>query len=88
MDAKLITREYLLSLVTKTTFRHNRTTTYCTLEVGGMPIVGESHCAFKEQYVKSVGEKVSYENALVVLRQYELYAAMKIAQLSPQSESM
>lgn len=79
MDAKLITRDYLLGLIKNTTFQYRGTTTICTLDAGGFPVVGESHCAFREKYTKSIGEKVSYENALEQLRKYELYAALKKA---------
>lgn len=79
MDAKLITRDYLLGLVSSTTFQYRGTTTICTLDVDGFPVVGESHCAFREKYTKSIGEKISYENALGQLRKYELYRARKKA---------
>ena len=79
MDAKLITRDHLLGLIENTTFQYRGTTTVCTLIVNGFPVVGESHCVFREKYTKSIGEKVSYENALEQLRKYELYCANKNA---------
>lgn len=77
---KLITREYLLSLIETATYSRRGTTTVCTLGLKGFPnfpVIGESHCAFKEQFNKKIGEKVSYENALKQLRSYEQYAALK-----------
>jgi hypothetical protein len=76
MDDKL-TREYLLGLITKTSFQYRGTTTICTLDIDGFPVAGESHCVFRDQYNKQVGEKVSYENALKQLRRFEEYAQRK-----------
>lgn len=74
---RVITREYLLSLITGTTYTRRGTTTICTLDIDGFPVAGESHCAFKEQYSRTLGEKVSYENAIKQLRLYEQYASRK-----------
>ena len=74
---KLITREYLLGLIKGITYTRRGTTTICTLDIDGFEVTGESHCAFKEQYSKKIGEKVSYENALRQLRLYEQYAVRK-----------
>lgn len=78
MDEKLITRTYLLSLVTTTTFTKRDTVTICTLDINGFPIRGESHVAFRRDYVQAIGEKVAYENALKQLRAHEVYASRKL----------
>jgi len=73
MDDQLITRDYLLGLVTDKQFRRKGTTTICTLMIDGFPVEGESHCALKENYNATIGEKVSYENALKQLLMLERY---------------
>ncbi len=78
MDEKLITRTYLLSLITSTSFSKRDTVTICTLDVNGLPIRGESHVAFRKDYVQAIGEKVAYENALKQLRAHEVYASRKL----------
>ena len=81
MDAQLkppvITRDYLLSLITTTTFSRKDTTTTCKLDIGGFPIKGESHCAYRVDFNQAIGEKVAYENALKTLHDYEAYHARK-----------
>lgn len=78
MDEKLITRSYLLSLITSTLFSKRDTVTICTLDINGFPIKGESHVAFRRDYVQAIGEKVAYENALKQLRAHEVYASRKL----------
>lgn len=78
MDAKL-TRDYLVSLISGTTFSHRDTTTVCVLDIQGIPVQGESHCAFRKDYVQAIGEKVAYENALKNLLKHEQYHQHKVA---------
>lgn len=79
MDAKLITREYLLSLVVGCTFSRRDTTTICKLDVKGspFPIKAEARCTFRQEFNASLGEKIAHENALKMLKELELYAAHK-----------
>ncbi|MNQ41582.1 hypothetical protein D3C85_552620 [compost metagenome] len=77
MDAKLITREYLLSLITTTTFSRRDTTTTCKLDIDGFPVKGEARCTFRQEFNQALGEKIAYDNALKALRELELYAARK-----------
>lgn len=79
MDAKL-TRDHLIGLISATVFSRRDTTTICTLTVlEGFPVQGESHCAFRKDYVQAIGEKVAYENALKNLLKLEQYHQRKVA---------
>lgn len=79
MDAKLITREYLLSLIETCTFTRRDTTTICKLELKSapFPIKAEARCTFRQEFNAALGEKIAHENALKMLKDLELYAAHK-----------
>ena len=79
MDAKLITREYLLSLIISCTFTRRDTTTICKLDVkdAPFPVKAEARCTFRQEFNASLGEKIAYDNALKILKDLELYAASK-----------
>ena len=80
MDEKLITRDYLLSLITSCTFSRRDTTTICKLDIDGFPVKGEARCTFRTDFKESLGEKIAYDNALKNLKELELYAARKCKQ--------
>lgn len=79
MDQKLITREYLLSLIMNCTFTRRDTTTICKLDLknGPFPIKAEARCTFRQEFNASLGEKIAYDNALKSLKELELYAMHK-----------
>lgn len=79
MDPKLITREYLLSLIASCTFTRRDTTTICKLDLkdAPFPIKAEARCTFRQEFNAALGEKIAYDNALKILKELETYAAHK-----------
>ena len=70
-------REYLESLVEGVKYTHKGRATVCSLSVFGFQIEGSSFCNARKDFIRHVGEKVAYENALNNLRQHEDYAALR-----------
>lgn len=70
-------REYLEALVDSVKYTHKGRATVCSLSVLGLQIEGTSFCSARKDFIRQVGEKVAYENALNNLRQYETYAALR-----------
>lgn len=72
-----VNRDQLESLVDSVKYTHKGRATVCSLSVMGLQIEGTSFCSARKDFIKHLGEKVAYENALDNLRQYEAYAVLR-----------